>query len=211
MSRWITVPYLEQAPHYPASGSQVIAQYDDQTIVVYQAFNPLIAADAIREGRFGGPHYSLNRMTWIKPNFLWMMHRCEWARGLPGQERVLAIWLDRTRFDQILAKAVPSSFQAHQYEDEAAWKVALAASEVRVQWDPDYDPADVRQTRRAVQLGLRGATLHGFAQGGWITHITDVTDFVRAQAPYRARIHWDRLRVPQERVYPLIDLQRDPE
>ncbi|MCU0497579.1 MAG: DUF4291 domain-containing protein [Anaerolineae bacterium] len=201
MSRLITVPYLEQAPHYPASGSQVIAQYDDQTIVVYQAFNPLIAADAVREGRFGGPHYSLNRMSWIKPNFLWMMHRCEWAKGLPGQERVLAIWLDRVRFDQILIAAVPSHFQEDCYPDESAWKAALATSEVRVQWDPDYDAADVRQTRRAVQLGLRGETLRAFAQNGWITHLEDITDFVRTQAAYRARSHWDRLIVPQERVY----------
>ncbi|WP_209018579.1 DUF4291 family protein [Endobacterium cereale] len=31
---------------------------------------------ALDKGKFGPPTFSLNRMTWIKPSFLWMMYRC---------------------------------------------------------------------------------------------------------------------------------------
>ena len=36
--------------------------------------------------------YSTTRMTWIKPNFLWMMYRSGWAEK-KGQENILAIYL----------------------------------------------------------------------------------------------------------------------
>ena len=72
---------------------EIRAVYTENTIRVYQAYSPLIAKEAVERGRFG-PHFSLNRMTWIKPSFLWMMYRCGWALK-PGQEHVLAIDLRR--------------------------------------------------------------------------------------------------------------------
>jgi hypothetical protein len=64
---------------------QVRADYDRTTIVVYQAYRAEIADAAVRAQRFVEP-FSLNRMTWIKPSFLWMMGRCGWARK-PGNRR----------------------------------------------------------------------------------------------------------------------------
>lgn len=43
------------------------ALYDDATITVYQAYGEEIARPAVGLGRFVPP-FSLNRMTWIKPN-----------------------------------------------------------------------------------------------------------------------------------------------
>ncbi|HOY05022.1 MAG TPA: DUF4291 family protein [Saprospiraceae bacterium] len=63
-------------------------------LLVYQAFNPAIAAYAAEHRRFGGPAYSFNRMSWIKPNFLWMMYRAGRA-AKPSQERILAIEYSR--------------------------------------------------------------------------------------------------------------------
>ena len=41
-----------------------------------------------------------NRMSWIKPNFLWMMYRSNWGRS-QGQEVVLAVRLKRSFFDSL--------------------------------------------------------------------------------------------------------------
>ncbi len=40
----------------------------------------------------------MNRMTWIKPNFLWMMYRSGWAVK-KNQERILAIKLTKKGFE----------------------------------------------------------------------------------------------------------------
>ena len=52
----------------------IYAVFDDKTIRVYQAYNNEIADEALKLGKFGSK-FSLNRMTWIKPSFLWMMYR----------------------------------------------------------------------------------------------------------------------------------------
>ena len=52
----------------------IYAVFDDKTIRVYQAYNDEIADEALKLGRFGSK-FSLTRMTWIKPSFLWMMYR----------------------------------------------------------------------------------------------------------------------------------------
>ncbi len=54
-----------------AEGSRRIrAAYDNETIVVYQAYSPAIALPALQAQRFVAP-FSRSRMTWIKPSFLW--------------------------------------------------------------------------------------------------------------------------------------------
>ncbi|MEV4573969.1 DUF4291 family protein [Nonomuraea jabiensis] len=87
------------APQY-----QIRADYDADTIVVYQAYAPAIADAALRAGRFVAP-FSFHRMTWIKPSFLWLMHRSNWTRK-PGQERVLAVRMTRQGWEEALSQAV---------------------------------------------------------------------------------------------------------
>jgi hypothetical protein len=70
----ITEPYLAQQARWPASGRHILAQFDVESVVVYQAYRPAIGHFAARHGYFGGG-FSLGRMSWIKPNFLWMMYR----------------------------------------------------------------------------------------------------------------------------------------
>ena len=57
-------PYLEQVRRWPSSGPHLLAQYDAETIVVYQAYRPAIGHFAAAHGRFGG-EYSFGRMSWI--------------------------------------------------------------------------------------------------------------------------------------------------
>ena len=73
--------YKEQEVNWPQQGYHIMAQYDDEKIVVYQSYNPAIGNFAVRNQYFGGP-FSLERMTWIKPNFLWMMYRNGWGLSL---------------------------------------------------------------------------------------------------------------------------------
>ena len=75
---------------------KILALYDEDTIRVYQAYNARIADEVLSKGTFG-LYFKMNRMTWIKPSFLWMMYRSGWATKV-GQERILAIDIKRTGF-----------------------------------------------------------------------------------------------------------------
>lgn len=201
MRKLITEPYHTQVSRWPANGRHILAQFDDQAVVVYQAYRPAIGHFAAQHGYFGGA-FSLDRMSWIKPNFLWMMYRCGWGTK-EGQEVVLAVWLQRAAFDAILAQAVASSFDAQAYADEAAWQAAVAHSAVRVQWDPDHLPSGAKTARRAIQLGLRGPVLARYARE-WIIDIQDISLFVTEQRPL-AQAPYAELVTPRETVYPVAD------
>jgi len=98
---WKVEGYHHQARNvWPGRGQQILAQYDEDSIVVYQAFNKTISDYVCKHGTFDGcPGYNpTTRMTWIKTNFLWMMFRCNWATR-PNQERVVAVWIRRPAFD----------------------------------------------------------------------------------------------------------------
>lgn len=197
--------FRAQDARWPTSGRHVLAQFDADSVVVYQAYRPAIGHFAAAHGYFGGA-FSLGRMSWIKPNFLWMMYRCGWATK-PGQEVVLAIWLARAAFDHILSLAVPSSYWDHIYPDRDAWQADVRTSDVRLQWDPDHDPHGRPVTRRAVQLGLRGATLASYARP-WIRRIEDITPFVADQRARLLRDGVDALTTPSEHVYPCAPSSR---
>jgi Domain of unknown function (DUF4291) len=199
----ITEPYTTQVARWPRFGRHILAQFDAESVVVYQAYNPAIGHFAARNGYFGGG-FSLGRMCWIKPNFFWMMYRSGWGTK-ENQEITLAIRLRRDAFDEILQRAVHSTFVPEVYGSEDAWKRAVAGSDVRLQWDPDHDPAGRPVERRAIQLGLRGEVLARYAKD-WLLEIQDISDFVREQRE-NAKAPYDRLVTPREDVYPVADIQ----
>ena len=141
---------------------QIRANYSDTTIRVYQAYSHGIADAALAQQTFVSPPFKMERMTWIKPSFLWMMYRSGWGTK-EGQEITLAVTIPRRLFDEMLASAVPSAFSPDRHSTEKEWKTALAGSEVRLQWDPDHSPDGAPYKRRAVQLGLRGEMLQRYA------------------------------------------------
>jgi len=188
--------YFEQEPTWPTDGRHILAQYDDDSIVVYQAYRESTAAYAVEHQRFGRD-FSFSRMSWIKPNFLWMMYRSGWATK-PAQERILAVRIGRDFFEEILVAAVPSTFDSRRFDSPGHWKEALATSEVRLQWDPDHDPSGTPLARKALQLGLRGNMLRRYATEE-IVSIEDITGFVLDQRAH-ATSPFSRLAVPVERV-----------
>ena len=185
---------------------QIYAHYDDDGIFVYQAFKPSTVAAALKKGTFG-QSFSLNRMTWIKPSFGWMLYRSGHATK-PGQEAILKIKIAHDGFLTILRRAVKSSYNpdpsVHANRDE--WKQALNASDVRHQWDPDRDLHLRRLDRRAIQIGIRGEMVYRYVNE-WIIGLEEVTGLAHAikQAVEQKLPLPD---VPEERHYPVdADLQ----
>jgi hypothetical protein len=194
-----TEPYRDQLRHWPATGRHILAQYDDESVIVYQAYRPSIGSWAVEHGALGGPEFSYSRMSWIKPNFLWMMYRSGWGTK-PGQETTLALTITRTFFDSLLAAAVESAFIAGVHESPDSWQRAVQRSNVRLQWDPDHDPTGQPQARRALQLGLRGDALRKLGRDA-LLEVTDVSPLVTEQRNYVSRKAGADLRTPAERVY----------
>lgn len=193
-----TASYIEQMKQWPPTGRHVLAQFDEDTIIVYQAYSPSIGRFAVQNGFFGGD-FKYSRMSWIKPNFLWMMYRSQWGQA-EGQEVVLAVRLERRFFDSLLAQAVSSTFDAHVFGSREEWVAAVARSDVRLQWDPDHLPTGEKCERRAIQLGLRGATLEAYGQRE-IVQIIDMSTFVAEQRPNIREWKNGKLITPAERVY----------
>ena len=195
-----TEPWTLQQERWPRSGRHILAQFDDAGVVIYQAYRPGIGRFAAENGYFGG-EFSLARMSWVKPNFLWMMYRSGWGTK-PDQEVTLAVRLRREAFDAILEAAVPSSFQPEVHPHRDDWGHAIKSSSVRLQWDPDHVPSGEPVERRAIQLGLRGDFLKRYARE-WAISIEDISDFVAEQRKHVEAREYSRLRTPREKVYPV--------
>ena len=176
---------------------QVRADFDDDTVVVYQAYWPAIAEPAVAAQRFVAP-FSRDRMTWIKPSFLWMMYRCGWATKA-GQERVLAVRMTRAGFEAALSSACLSHFDPRIHPSLDAWQQRLAASSVRVQWDPERDAALNPLPWRSLQVGLGRGVVPAYVDQ-WVVGIQDVTE--RAHRLRELRVE-ERTDLPVERPYPL--------
>ena len=194
----ITEPYSVQAQIWPTQGRHILAQYDDPTIIVYQAYNPAIGHYATAQQQLGG-EFDYGRMSWIKTNFLWMMHRSGWGTK-DNQQVILALRLRREFFEILLAQAVSTMWERERFATQEAWANAASRSPVRVQWDPDYDPWGHRLQRRAIQIGLKGAALEAFGQCE-LLEVIDISAFVAEQRVHLTAADGAALLTPRERVY----------
>ncbi|MPQ71796.1 MULTISPECIES: DUF4291 domain-containing protein [unclassified Pseudomonas] len=151
---------------------QIRAVYDATTIRVYQDYSDAIADAALAQGKFASPPFKMDRMTWIKPSFLWMMYRAGWGFKDAGQKRILAIDITREGFEWALAHSCLS--HADESIDMAEWEAKKNASPVRVQWDPERDLLLRPLEYRAIQIGLSKEAVQLYVNQ-WIQRITDVT------------------------------------
>lgn len=177
---------------------EIRAVYDDETIRVYQAYNVAIAKQAIQKGTFGS-HFKLDRMTWIKPSFLWMMYRCGWAQK-DGQERVLAIDIKREAFDFLVKNAMYSKYEPETNLSKEEWKERIRKSDIRIQWDPERDIYGNPLEYRSIQLGIRGKYVEQYVED-WIVQINDITDYVITLKEKINRGYDVTLELPKEREY----------
>jgi len=181
---------------------QVRARFTERTITVYQAYSPAIAEPALQAGTFVAP-FKLERMTWIKPSFLWMMYRCGWAKK-PAQERVLAVSVTRAGFEWALDHACLTHYDPGIYDNEQQWTDRKINSPVRIQWDPERSLRFEPLRHRAIQVGLCGEAIHRYVDE-WITGLSDVTDLAIEIGGLVAANRLDEAacRLPAERPYPL--------
>ncbi len=190
--------YKKQIIEWPIDGYHIMAQYDDEKIIVYQSYRSEIGHFAVKHQYFGGA-FSLDRMTWIKPNFLWMMYRNGWGTK-EGQEVVLEIHLKREAFERYLDAAVYSSFQSNVYDNRESWQDAVKNSNIRLQWDPDHDPYGTKLERRAIQIGIRNDDIKRYSKED-ILEIHDISDFVKEQYQHVLNKDLDKLLMPKEKPY----------
>ena len=181
---------------------EIRADHDRETLVVYQAYAPAIAEPALAAQRFVTP-FSFGRMTWIKPSFLWLMHRSNWGRKA-GQERILAVRIRRTGWDEALSLAVLTSPEAAVFRSPDAWTKAFAAAKVHVQWDTERNLRGGALPFYSIQIGIGRDLIRAYAES-WIVSIEDRTPLVRKMYQQIQAGHADgaaRL-LPKERPYPV--------
>ncbi|MFD3920572.1 DUF4291 domain-containing protein [Streptomyces sp. NPDC058595] len=163
-------------PNTPEPRHRIRALHTASTITVHQAYPPAIGLPTARDGRFPGT-WKRDRMTWIKPSFLWMMYRCGWAMK-EGQETVLAVEITREGFEWALRHACLSHYDRDVHPDRGSWQRELKRSPARVQWDPERDVRLEALPYRSLQLGLSGEAARRYADE-WIVSVRDVTPLAR--------------------------------
>lgn len=181
---------------------EIRADFDRETIVIYQAYPPAIADAALSAGRFIPP-FSLHRMTWIKPSFLWLMHRSNWGQKA-GQERILAVRISREGWEKALALAVPTSFEPSIFRTPADWEARFRAASVHLQWDTERSLRGAALPCFSIQVGLSRHVIGDYV-ADWVMAIEDYTACVRKMRELlrdgeaeRAKRH-----LPPEKAYPV--------
>jgi len=103
------------------------AEWDDEGVYFYQAYNQQIAGFALREQNFGGEGWNPERMSWIKPSLAWMLYRARYGYKDKNQARILKVKLSHSVVKEILTNTSLAS------------SARDSGNLCRVQWDPERD------------------------------------------------------------------------
>lgn len=180
----------------------IFAFYDNKYIRIYQAYNEQIAKEAVLLKNFG-ENYNRNRMTWIKPSFLWMMERSRWGKN-KNQEHILAIDILREGFDYYLENAVLTSNESSIFKSPKEWEDAFKKTDVYCQWDPDRDLYGNAANRMAIQIGIKNQALNNYLE----KYIADIRDISKDVYKWKSDLNVGKLNkkaLPKERIYPVSD------
>ena len=188
---------------------QIRAVYDDSTIRVYQAYSDVIADTTLANGTFVSPPFKMERMTWIKPSFLWTMYRSGWGQKDPNQARILAIDISHDGFAWALAHSCPS--HPSESTNLEQWRRAKEENPVRIQWDPERDLQLQPLAHRSIQIGLSKRAVDLYVRE-WIRRVSDVTQLAHDIHALVSANRFDeaRLILPHEEPYqPITSLQKN--
>jgi hypothetical protein len=179
---------------------EIRADFDRETIVVYQAYPPAIADAALAAQRFVAP-FSFQRMTWIKPSFLWLMHRSNWGQK-SGQERVLAIRITRAGWEKALSMATLTSFDRSIFRSPDEWTEQFRASPVHLQWDPERTLRGAALPYFSIQIGLSRQVIGEYVEE-WVRTIEDLSPRVNKMYELLQSGQADKAKrlLPPEKVY----------
>lgn len=183
---------------------EIRADYDRDTITVYQAYGKSIAVSAIKNNRFESP-FSFNRMTWIKPSYLWLMERSNWG-AKSNQEYILGIKINRASWEKALSMGVLTDPDKTIYKSGALWDKEFRNAKVHIQWDPERTLKGAKMQVRSIQVGI-GRDLIKEYNEEWIREINDLTPLTKKirlllkEGKYKEA---KRL-VPGEKIYEVPD------
>ncbi len=187
------------AKHY-----EIRADYDRDTIVMYQAYSVAIAKPALKQQTFVKP-FSFNRMTWIKPSFLWLMHRSQWGQK-SNQDNILAVRITRTGWESALCMGVLTGYEKSVHANPMTWRNQFENAKVHVQWDPERSIKGADMQVDSIQVGLSRHVIHHFVDE-WIVSIEDYTPLVKTirRLLHKGDIRNAKKKLPPEYVYPVPD------
>lgn len=181
---------------------EIRANYDRDTIVIYQAYSDNIADVALKLQRFASP-FSFHRMTWIKPSFLWLMHRSNWGQK-SNQQRTLAVHISRIGWEKALSLGTLTHPEPAVFPIASAWETEFANSRVHVQWDTERSLRGAGLNHFSIQVGIGRQMIQEYVDQ-WIVKIEDFTstvskvrDLLKSGDEKNAKRH-----LPPERVYPI--------
>ncbi|WP_299459132.1 DUF4291 domain-containing protein [uncultured Microscilla sp.] len=181
---------------------EIRALYTPEHIALYAAFSSSIANVALKSQQLLPP-FSYDRMTWVKPSYLWMMYRSDWAQK-DNMQRILRIWIKRTDWELALKEAILTTPEAHVYNDAKKWRKQLDKARVRVQWDPERDIQNKHLSFKSIQVGIMPSLAETYAKK-WIAKIEDVTPLTQHIRSLVVAQQFEQATqlLPKEQVYPV--------
>lgn len=180
---------------------EIRATFDNETITIYQAYNEAIALSALQAQKFVPP-FSFNRMTWIKPSFLWLMERSGWGRK-PNQESILAIKIKRSFWEEALSNAVLTHPEKALYKEDALWEKLFSEAKIYVQWDPERNLQGTKLPHRSIQVGVSRFWAEKYNEA--IVSIENLTTLAHKIDQLRKEGQTENAKrlLPTEKIYPL--------
>ncbi len=181
---------------------EIRAYYDKETITVYQAYHKNIALTAIKNNRFEKP-FSFNRMTWIKPSYLWLMERSNWANKA-NQEYIVGIKIKRESWEKALSLGVLTHPDNEIYSSGLDWEEQFKYAQVHIQWDPERTLKGGKLPERSIQVGISRQLIEEF-NSEWIVAINDLTPLTKKIQQLRKSGKYKEAKrlLPKESVYPV--------
>lgn len=181
---------------------EIRADFDRETLVVYQAYRKEIGLPAIEAQTFVPP-FSMTRMTWIKPSFLWLMERSNWGQK-SDQAMILAVRIRRQAWESALSEAILTHPEKKIYGSNEVWREQFDKARVIVQWDPERSLRGAKLEYFAIQVGISRHLIEDYTTK-WITEIKDFTPLAHKLHTFCRGGEYDKAKklLPPERIYPL--------
>ncbi len=185
-----------------SKAQEIRADYNNETITVYQAYNEVIALPAIENNRFEAP-FSFNRMTWVKPSYLWLMERSNWGTK-SNQDYILGIKIKRDCWEKALAIGVLTSPDKLVYANGLEWEKQFKKAKIHIQWDPERNIRGAKLQERSIQVGVSRFLIEEY-NNEWIEEIVDLTALTKKMNQLRKLGKYKEAKrlLPNERIYNL--------
>ncbi|MBT28547.1 MAG: hypothetical protein CMO01_02720 [Thalassobius sp.] len=180
----------------------IYVDYDEEGVFVYQAFKPETVEIAVKLGTFG-KGFGLDRITWIKPSFCWVLRRTKYATK-NRMQGIARIKISHEAFLEILNQSVETMWNENLYPNQDNWQTEINKSDVIHQWDPERDVIGKRLNRQAIQIGIRGEVIKKYVSD-YIIGVEDVSQLVREIGAVKKKGSSKYPEIPEEKEYAISD------